>query len=111
MAHLISALESLPEVSRTCRVRLTFLLPAGSIQPGNLQNRYGGDVDNFTVTVLDALGQTVLKPAGGDGAVRELLAAKRSVLDHEIPGVWISVTPDSMTPRPRVFSQTSDNKE
>jgi len=64
------------------------------MQPSNLQNRFGGDVDNFAVTVLDALGETVLKPAGGDGAVRELLAAKRSVREDELPGVWISVTPD-----------------
>ena len=92
---LRSALDSLLTVSRTCRVRLTFLLPMGSVQPANLQNRYGGDLDNLSGTVLDALAETVLKPAGGDGAVRELFAVKRPVRQHEVPGVWISITGDS----------------
>jgi len=94
--QLHSALDGGPKISETCRVRLTFLLPATSFQQENLENRNAGDLDNLSGIVLDALGGTILDQVGGDGAVFELHATKRRVVGHENPGVWITVTPNRL---------------
>lgn len=84
-SNSLADLPSSPQIPPTSK-----FIPAR--QP---QNPYGGDLDNLVVTVLDALARTVLEPAGGDGAVRELFAGKRAAREHEGPGVRISITPDS----------------
>lgn len=72
-------------------MELVFFMPKALIQETNHQNPYGPDVDNLAHVVLDALGKTVLKPGGGDGAVIELRVRKRAASNGERSGVLIAV--------------------
>ena len=76
----------------TCRLRLLFLLESDAIQLANTQNPCGPDLDNLSSPVMDALSGTVLRTAGGDGAIVELLVVKRAVRGREKAGMWITIT-------------------
>jgi len=75
------------------RVRLAFVLPRERYQAADLQNPHGKDLDNLVAPVLDGLSKAVLKEAGGDGAIVELVATKRAAREAEPPGVRITVSP------------------
>jgi len=88
---LRAALGGREETTAPCHAHIAFRLPRDHFQKENAQNPHGPDLDNLTEPVLDALGETILRPAGGDGAVLRLLVTKRSVRGKERPGVVIMV--------------------
>lgn len=74
-------------------VELRFVLPPTSFQPSNDVNQHGADLDNLSKGVLDAIGKTLLKNLGGDGAVYEVRLRKEAASEGEPAGVHISVSP------------------
>jgi len=59
------------------RVRIAFMIPRKRYQATNTQNPHAKDLDNLVIPVFNALSETVLEPAHGDGAIIELFASKR----------------------------------
>ena len=59
------------------RVRIAFVIPRERYQATNTQNPHAKDLDNLVIPVFNALSETVLEPAHGDGAIIELFASKR----------------------------------
>ncbi len=74
------------------RVRMEFVLPTARFQQGDFQNPHGKDLDNLIIPVFDALSQSILIVAGGDGAIWELAASKHRAAPTEPCGVRVSIS-------------------
>lgn len=77
----------LPGVQVPCRLRVVFQL---SHEAFVTAPPYGSDLDNLLKPLMDALGDTLLRPLG-DECVIELHATKRHAVDESSVGVAIEI--------------------
>ena len=95
-----SAVGSHERLSGPCAVEITFILPEGKMQAGNLQNPHGPDLDNLVKPVFDEIKKGVIRD---DGAVFDLHVNKRPATPEEFPGAVIRLRSlgGAATSRPR----------